>query len=182
MQKFLFVSVFWQTFFNLSLNTQNRTTAFSPYRWWAVPRRWWKVTDQGTADTALPFGKLAKNSVCTWPSAPNRPPYSLCPVRSAVSLIRYSIHWIRETLRVRSIASLKRGRAYLSGADFISGVSDNPFETELGVLEGVVDEGKIPAAASASSFTGVLLEKSKLLLIGAVVSVGCNEKWNQYEP
>lgn len=53
----------------------------------------------------------------------------------------------------------------------MSGVNDNPFETEFGVLEGVVDDGNIPA--SVSIFTGVLLEKSKLLLIGAVVSVGC---------
>lgn len=59
---------------------------------------------------------------------------------------------------------------YLSGADFISGVNDSPFETEFGVLDGVVDEGNTPA--SLSILTGVLLEKSKLLLIGAVVSVG----------
>lgn len=62
-------------------------------------------------------------------------------------------------------------KSYLSGVDFISGVNDIPFETEFGVLEGVVVEGNIPT--SFSIFTGVLLVKSKFRLIGAVVSVGC---------
>lgn len=61
---------------------------------------------------------------------------------------------------------------YINDADFISGVADNTLDTELGVLEGVVDDGKAADTESFSNFTGVLLEKSSPLLIGAVVSVG----------
>jgi hypothetical protein len=56
---------------------------------------------------------------------------------------------------------------------FRSGVRDSPFETELGVVEGVVDEGKAVETESTSILTGVLLEKSMPRLMGAVVSVGC---------
>lgn len=61
---------------------------------------------------------------------------------------------------------------YLKGVDLISGVNDSPFEMELGVLDGVVEEGNTPVTASVSIFTGALPVKSKFLLIGAVVSVG----------
>lgn len=74
------------------------------------------------------------------------------------------------------VLSLKyNNRRYLNEDVFKSGVTDNTFETELEVLEGVVDEGKGLGTASLSSFTGVLLEKSNPLFIAAVVSVGCNK-------
>lgn len=58
----------------------------------------------------------------------------------------------------------------------MSGVSDSPFEIEFGVLEGVVDEGNTPETTSVSILTGLLPLKSKLLFIGAVVSVGCKRQ------
>lgn len=54
----------------------------------------------------------------------------------------------------------------------MSGVSDSPFVEELGVLEGVVDEGNTLDTASASSFTWGVPVKSMVLFMGAVVSVG----------
>lgn len=54
----------------------------------------------------------------------------------------------------------------------ISGVSDSPLLMELGVEEGVVDEGNIPDEASTSIFTGTLPGNSRLRLMAAVVSVG----------
>lgn len=47
---------------------------------------------------------------------------------------------------------------------------------EFGVLEGVVDEGKTPETTSVSILTWLLPLKSKLLFIGAVVSVGCKKE------
>lgn len=55
---------------------------------------------------------------------------------------------------------------------FKSGVSDKLFETELGVVEGVVDEGNAADTGSTSILTGGVFEKSIPLLIEAVVSVG----------
>lgn len=57
----------------------------------------------------------------------------------------------------------------------MSGVNDNPLETELGVLDGVVEEGNTLETASASIFIGVDPEKSNPLFIGAVVSVAWNK-------
>lgn len=51
-------------------------------------------------------------------------------------------------------------------------MADSTLETELEVLEGVVDDGKGLATVSVSIFTGVLLEKSKPRFMAAVVSVG----------
>lgn len=42
----------------------------------------------------------------------------------------------------------------------------------FGVLDGVVEEGNTFIPGSTSNFTELLLEKSKPLLMGAVVSVG----------
>ena len=55
--------------------------------------------------------------------------------------------------------------------DFMSGVKERPFVMELGVLEGVVEDGNTPDTASDSILIGVLPVKSSPLLIGAVVSV-----------
>lgn len=64
-------------------------------------------------------------------------------------------------------------KTYFIGADFISGVTDITFDTVFGVLEGVLQFGKPVGTVSVSILTDVLFEKSKPLLIVAVVSVGC---------
>lgn len=57
------------------------------------------------------------------------------------------------------------------GAVLISGVTDITFVTELGVLEGVLQLENPAGTVSLSILTVVLFEKSKPLLMGAVVSV-----------
>lgn len=61
---------------------------------------------------------------------------------------------------------------YFIGVLFTSGVADITFDAELGVLKGVFELEKPVGTVSVSIFTVVLFEKSKPLLIGAVVSVG----------
>lgn len=57
------------------------------------------------------------------------------------------------------------------GVGFISGVNDITFDTELGVLEGVLGLENPDGTVSLSILIVVLFEKSSPLFIGAVVSV-----------
>lgn len=62
------------------------------------------------------------------------------------------------------------------GVGLISGVTDITFDTELGVLDGVLELENPDGTVSLSIFIVVLFEKSSPLFIGAVVSVDCKEK------
>lgn len=57
------------------------------------------------------------------------------------------------------------------GAAFISFTTDNTFETELGVLDVVLEFENPVGTVSVSILIVVLFEKSSPLFIGAVVSV-----------